>query len=220
MKDVTMHKVYEMAAKWPSGLQKAEEISEQVGVSPEQLIAWAEQGLCPHFRINDGVPQFRLADVRRWMIEAEIIGECLGVTKSDAFTLRIISNRPNIDEVPIELRSVGKVFDVSRNLLPTGVYFLYLSGVLQYIGQSIEPATRLSQHRHAGKVFDQAFILPVPAFMLDEVEGSLIRHFRPSLNGNVAPRVDMERASDTLAQLGLIERILEEPETSVEASNE
>jgi hypothetical protein len=210
MKDVTMHKVYEMATKWPSNLQKAGEIADQVGVSEEQLILWAEKGLCPHFRINDGIPLFRIADVRKWMIEAEVIGECLGVTKRDAFTLRVISDRPNIDEIPAELRSVGKVFDVSRNLLPTGVYFLYLNDVLQYIGQSVEPATRLSQHRHAGKVFDRAFILPVPAFMLDEVEGSLIRHFRPPLNGNTAPRVAADRASDTLAQLGLIESALEQ----------
>lgn len=212
MKDVTMHKVYEMATKWPSNLQRASEIADQVGVGEEQLLLWADQGLCPHFRINDGIALFRLADVRKWMIEAEVIGECLGVTKRDAFTLRVISDRPNVDEIPTELRSVGKVFDVSRNLLPTGVYFLYLGGVLQYIGQSVEPATRLSQHRHSGKVFDRAFILPVPAFMLDEVEGSLIRHFRPPLNGNTAPAVERQRATDTLTQLGFIEKVLEDVE--------
>ncbi|MFL9904389.1 GIY-YIG nuclease family protein [Paraburkholderia fungorum] len=213
MKDVSMHQVYEMALKWPTNLVSAADLSDQVGVSPEQLLSWANDGVCPHFKINNGIPLFRLADVRRWMIEAQVLQECLGVKSQDSFTLRVISDKPNVADLPIELRSVGKVFDVSNNLLPTGVYFLYLGGVLQYVGQSIEPATRLSQHRHSGKVFDRAFVIPMPAFMLDRVEGALIRHFRPPLNGNTAPRCDIPK-EDVLSQLGIIEQILDDAQNA------
>ncbi len=214
MKDVSLHRVYEAATAWPANLLTAEELSGQVSVSAEQLLEWATQGICPHFRVNDGEPMFKLTAFKKWMLEAHVIAECTGITKADAFTLRVISERPHLGELPLELRSVGKVFDVSSNLLPTGVYFLYLGGKLQYIGQSIEPASRLSQHRHSGKVFDRAYIIPVPAFELDRVEGALIRHFRPPLNGNTAPRIDKALATDTLAQLGFLEQVMEEPEAA------
>jgi len=203
-----MHEIYQMTDKWPSKVESAEEMAPQVGVSAEQLLIWAEHGLCPHFRINGGAPLFRQADVRRWMMAAKVVEECTGTTDRSGFTLRVISEKPNPADLPIELRSVGRVFDVSNNLLPTGVYFLYLEGALQYIGQSIEPASRLSQHRRGGKMFDRAFVIPVPAFMLDQVEGALIRHFRPPLNGNTAPRGDGNH-EETLAQLGILERILD-----------
>lgn len=208
MKDVTTYEVYEMATSWPAKLITAEEAAAETGVLAEHLLAWATQGICPHFRINGGVPQFRLSDLKKWMIAARVLEECLGSAKPENFTLRIISDKPNVDDLPLELRSVGRVFDVSRNLLPTGVYFLYLGDRLQYIGQSVEPATRLSQHRHSGKAFDRAFVIPVPAFMLDNVEGALIRYFRPPLNGNTAPIGDGKH-EDTLAELGIIERILD-----------
>jgi hypothetical protein len=84
--------------------------------------------------------------------------------------------------IPDELHQFGNVLDASTYALPSGVYFLYLKGALQYIGQSAEPSNRLVNHRKAGKVFDRVFLLPVPSFMLARVEGAMIRKFRPPLN--------------------------------------
>jgi len=208
MKDVTLHEVYVATDKWPSKLESAKQVASQVGIPADLLMSWAVQGVCPHFRVNGGEPLFRTPDVKRWMVNANIIEACPGIADFGHFTLRVISDKPNVTDLPIELRSVGRVFDVANNLLPTGVYFLYLNGVLQYIGQSIEPATRLSQHQHSGKVFDRAFVIPVPSFLLNRVEGALIRHFRPPLNGKTAP-INDEPDEHTLTQLGIIERILD-----------
>lgn len=209
MQDVSMHDVYIRTEKWPSKTETAQDISREVGVPALQLIEWAEQGLCPHFRINGGIPLFRTADVKRWMLAAQVVEECVGVAEASSFTLRIINNQPHIHDLPTELKSVGKVFDVNKYLLPSGVYFLYLRGELQYVGQSIEPSIRLAQHRNAGKMYDRAFLVPCPGFLMDKFEGALIRHFRPPLNGNMSPRGTCPDR-DTLEELGIIEKILEE----------
>jgi hypothetical protein len=88
--------------------------------------------------------------------------------------------------IPAELAQFGGILDAFNCTLPCGVYFLYLKGALQYIGQSLDPSARIAQHRSQGKVFDHVFVLPTPAFMLGQVEGVMIRKFKPPLNLAVA----------------------------------
>lgn len=75
----------------------------------------------------------------------------------------------------------------------SGVYFVFLSGELIYIGQSRNVRSRLKQHEvvtvvsrmHPGQV-DTASI-PVALDDLDTVEYSLIKAFTPKLNRMMAP---------------------------------
>jgi hypothetical protein len=110
--------------------------------------------------------------------------------------------------IPDELAQFGGIFDAVTHALPGAVYFLYLKGKLQYIGQSTDPSGRLSQHRKMGKLFDRVFVLPVPSFMLARVEGALIRRFRPPLNTATGSRGDYED-EETLAWISMAKPLVE-----------
>lgn len=110
----------------------------------------------------------------------------------------------NLDDataIPVEIEGVSGLIDTARTHLPSGVYFLYFRGTLQYVGQSIAPAARLHQHRQTGRVFDRAFVLPVPQSMLDQVESALIRKFRPPLNV-IMPIIGLDGDDQILSKLG------------------
>lgn len=120
--------------------------------------------------------------------------------------------------IPIEIEGVGGLIDTDRTHLPSGVYFLYFRGTLQYVGQSIAPAARLHQHRQVGRVFDRAFVLPVPQSMLDQVEGALIRRFRPPLNVTM-PIIGLDDGARVLSDLGFSDHVLRQDD-AIAASGE
>jgi hypothetical protein len=65
----------------------------------------------------------------------------------------------------------------------TGVYFLLLGQMVQYIGQSNRVFDRIRAHRRTQQIpFDRWFILPVPLADLDTVEAMYIRAFNPAFN--------------------------------------
>lgn len=113
-----------------------------------------------------------------------------------------------VDAIPAELARFGGIFDAVTHALPAAVYFLYLKGALQYIGQSTDPSGRLAQHRKMGKMFDRIFVLPVPSFMLARVEGALIRLLRPPLNTATGSRGEYED-EETLAWISMAEPLVE-----------
>lgn len=84
--------------------------------------------------------------------------------------------------IPDALANLDDIIDVSAFMLPAGIYFLYLGDSLQYIGQSIEPSARIVQHKKMGKTFDRVYFLPTPTENLLQVEGELIKKYRPPLN--------------------------------------
>lgn len=110
--------------------------------------------------------------------------------------------------IPAELAQFGGIFDAVTHALPAAVYFLYLKGALQYIGQSTDPSGRLAQHRKMGKMFDRVFVLPLPIFMLARVEGALIRRFKPPLNAATGARGEYED-EETLAWISMAEPLVE-----------
>jgi hypothetical protein len=111
--------------------------------------------------------------------------------------------------VPSEIKGISGLIDADRMHLPVGVYFLYFRGVLQYVGKSIAPASRLHQHRQLGRVFDRAFVLPVPQSMMDQAESALIRRFRPPLNVTM-PIIGLDDDANVLSKLGFNAEIPEE----------
>lgn len=112
------------------------------------------------------------------------------------------------DSIPAELSQFGGIFDAVTHALPAAVYFLYLKGELQYIGQSTDPSGRLAQHRKMGKMFDRVFCLPTPNFMLARVEGALIRLLKPPLNTATGSRGEYED-EETLAWISMAEPLVE-----------
>lgn len=88
----------------------------------------------------------------------------------------------------------------------SGVYFLCCQDEVVYIGQSTNIPARIGQHR-GDKTFDRAYWMPVPAHRLDEVEGAMIRHYRPRLNISASgtPRAPAARNLDlTSREFGLV----------------
>ena len=82
--------------------------------------------------------------------------------------------------------------DVIKNMWPvdflaqhSGLYFLYNSSELIYIGKSLCVVARVAQHlsdRSRPKPFNRALYVPISEDILSEAEAEAIRIFDPSLN--------------------------------------
>ena len=174
----------QMAAteEWPNKtLKPAGEAAEALHLSKERLLSLAEGGLAPHWRIDNGPPLFHIPELKKWVgrnLMTRYEGEDMQVE------LRAVQLPPAAGDVPQELAMVGGLREIPALDTVCGVYFLCdeNSNIL-YIGQSIAPLSRLGQHRSRGRVFARAFLLPAPKAELDRIEGALIRHFNPPLNG-------------------------------------
>lgn len=81
-------------------------------------------------------------------------------------------------ETPAELPSEAIFLGPSAF---SGLYFLYLEGVLQYVGQSVNVPSRVRDH-YTSKYFDAAYFLPLPAAELDANERYWVGVLRPVLN--------------------------------------
>jgi hypothetical protein len=65
----------------------------------------------------------------------------------------------------------------------SGIYFLFLGGALQYIGQSANVFTRVAAHRKGGAIsFDDWVVISAPLGDLDAIEANYIRKFKPPFN--------------------------------------
>ena len=157
----------------------ANEISEKVHLSEARLLQLADSGLIPHYRV-DGQPRFVITQVKQW-IEKNLVQEVSGY--SMPLDMRPVLLADKARDVPPQLRGMGRIMAIPSVLYPTGVYFLCLGDEIIYIGQATSPASRISQHSEMGKVFDRAFLIPVPKDELSQVEGAFIRLFKPRLNG-------------------------------------
>lgn len=64
----------------------------------------------------------------------------------------------------------------------SGVYLLYLAGALIYIGRSTELPRRITNHRRAGRVFDEVRAIPCEYGIATWLEAELIRTLGPPEN--------------------------------------
>ena len=77
-----------------------------------------------------------------------------------------------------------------------GVYFLLEDSNIVYVGQSVDVAMRVAQHRKdSSKVFNRACWVPVPKDELDDVEAALIALLKPRHN----TRGVIEHGDDSLS---------------------
>jgi len=107
---------------------------------------------------------------------------------------KVYFNRAEVDAWKLQQGYIGSAYtslgellskygtDITKPLEMTcGVYLLYRSGSLIYIGQSMNVYARVTQHRD--KAFDKVMFIPCKREVLDVVESVLITTLRPELNG-------------------------------------
>lgn len=102
-----------------------------------------------------------------------------------------------VSDLPPEMTQRLRDFPVEH--LVSGVYLLVKDGAIVYVGQSVNVPSRLGSHA-LEKDFDRAVYMPVVKEDLDAVEGALIRHLEPPLNGR-GPNAG--RDDEVLLGLGL-----------------
>jgi len=110
---------------------------------------------------------------------------------------------------PVQIANIEGLVEVTEPL-PSGVYFLVHEAKVMYVGQSVDPISRVAEHRKTGVKFTRAATIWVPAEMLDAVEGALIRFLKPPLNGN-GGKGDPDGDAPILETLGLISSAPSEP---------
>ena len=169
---------------WPGSLKTAAEISEQLLISEERILELTESNHCPHWMIDDKGPWFQLKEVKQWATK-----NLLRRSAPADLPLKIqlfIDAPPADTSAPLSIRGILNLREIPLGGYLVGVYFLVKDDEIIYVGQSRTVLTRIHTHK-ADKDFDSAYLLPTPGYMLDMVEGALIRHLSPRLN-DMAPK--------------------------------
>lgn len=176
------HRIDGITNEWPTMLKSVEEAARDLGIETERLRGLADGGYAPHVRIDGGSPQFKIAELKRWaavnMVE-RITGRDLPAP------VRVIAPAELVRDfrkVPNSLREIAGLCDITDEIMRTGIYFLCRDGALIYIGQSVNAASRISDHYRKYE-FETVLFLPWPADDLNRIEAALIRALRPPLNG-------------------------------------
>ncbi len=182
------HKITTLTCDFPTGLINAGEAAAKSGLSTKRLLELAADDYVPHWRIDGGEPLFKIGDLKRWCAR-NLVSESKGLDLPRRPVSIVIEPDPaDATIVPGALREVENLRDISAaiRLATSGIYFLCYASQIVYIGQSVSAISRIQSHIDQ-KQFDQAFLLPWPRCDLDRLEGALIRHLRPPLNGNPGP---------------------------------
>jgi len=175
------HQIQVLTSEWPSGLKTIEEAARELNIDAERLRALADGGFAPHYRIDSGAPLFRMSELKRWA-GANLVERIAG--RDLPAPIRIVVPAPKVQDfrrVPIALREIAGLCDITDETLRTGIYFLCRDGALLYVGQSINVAYRVAEHSRRYE-FDAVFFLPWPRDDLDRLEAALIRTLRPPIN--------------------------------------
>lgn len=174
-----------MDNKYPTGLKTAQEIFESTKLlSVERIIELSKSGYIPHYLIDDNVYLYNQTEVRRW-ININITQRNEGKNFPDVIRLNVAGLSPT-DRPPNCIWNIPHLQQIPKYSYQTGVYFLCKGDEVVYVGQSINPAGRISTHNQdAEKNFDRVYLMPVPESELDDVEGSFIHHLQPSQQGGV-----------------------------------
>jgi hypothetical protein len=180
--DTPAHRIEVLTSEWPSNLKALDDAARELGIGAERLKGLADGGFATHYRIDGGAPLFRMSELKRWAA-ANLVQQIAG--RELPAPIRVIAPAPRISDfrkVPVSLREIVGLCDITDEILRTGIYFLCREGALLYVGQSVNATTRVAEHYRRYE-FDSVFFLPWPADDLNRIEGALIRALRPALNG-------------------------------------
>lgn len=146
--------------------------------SAQRLTELAEAGLAPHYRIDGGPPLFYVNEIKNW-IAAELTHHQPGKPVD-----LLVASRPSdasLERRPDSLAQLENLKEIPCPHLGPGIYFLCVDAELRYIGQSINPFSRIGQHSKVKK-FSRVFFLPCPASELDTLERKFIAMLQPPDN--------------------------------------
>ena len=199
---------YTNETEFPRGLISADEAAEKCNVQAARLVNLAIEGVAPHWMVDGNGPFFQLSEIKKW-VGSNLITRCNGDQVNVNLRIAKIGESANKDFVPDEIQDMPGLKQIPIGEYLPSVYFLCKEGNIVYIGQSVNPSMRVAQHSES-KEFDAVYAIHVPRDSLNRVEGALIRHLQPPLNGrnsNKALRAPMEDGpgvdDETLAELGV-----------------
>ena len=173
---------------WPTGLVSSAIIATEVGLPVERVNELADSGYWPHYRFDGGEPMFKKTESKEWAAR-NLMQKVQG--KEPVFTFKVvIQPSAKMKTIPpTSISSVKGLTELTHILYPPGVYFLVKGDEVVYVGQSVNPMSRVGDHmRQKIDLFDRVYFVPVPQFMLDAVEGGFIKLLSPRLNGNPGPK--------------------------------
>jgi hypothetical protein len=167
--------------RWPS-LKSAGDAAAAIGIEEQRLLDLADAQLVPHWRIDGGLPQFVISELKEWAFR-ELLKKYDGRSIPTEFFIVYEAGKANPHNVPKPIQDLIGLRDATELLqLRSGIYFLCELGQVVYVGQSVNLGSRISSHRN-GKDFDRIFFLPWPRFDLNRIEAALIKVLHPPLNG-------------------------------------
>lgn len=163
-------------------LKKASEVASSVHLKPERLLQYADDNVCPHYRI-DGEAYFDELEVQTWVARA-LTHHIEGVPDLRVTVLHT-PEKANPLGIPISLQFMTeKLRELPFRNAPA-IYFLIARQQITYVGQSTQPAVRVNQHILSGKHFDRVLCLPCLESELDLMESVFIHTLRPPLNSQL-----------------------------------
>lgn len=178
MKEITH---YTEESDFPTGLKTAKEISESTTISEEKIISFADRGLMPHWRVDNGEPLFKIGEAKKWLGK-NLVTRCNGSDFPVNIKVSPEALDADPDKAPIEIREIQGLKRIPIDDYAPCVYFLCKNNKVVYVGQSTSVANRVTSHK-SSKDFDDVYLVHAPKDSLNYIESALIRHLKPKLNG-------------------------------------
>lgn len=147
----------------------------------KDILFFARNRYMPHHLLGGSAIGYRYKEVVKWIIENATRYSDAGTNVHPAiirFRSRIKKEAKQI--IPDALKDIVNITPVEIGY-PSGVYFLCQDEKVVYVGQSVNPSSRIPQH-YKDKKFNRAFLLPVPEHRLSQIEYRYIRQFEPLYN--------------------------------------
>lgn len=156
----------------------------------ETILKLAQDHRCPHYIVTNPVTKeneyvFLETELNEWF-SRECIKKVDGIYIAKLQFIDFVAIQPK-SKIPKELMAINDLCELPKEIIdtPPGIYFLCLNGIIQYIGQAVHVCSRVSAHLTIReKRFDSIFFIPCPKSELNNLEGALIRKYKPPLNGS------------------------------------
>jgi excisionase family DNA binding protein len=132
--------------------------------------------------VEGAVTYLTVRDVAdRFQVSPRTVERLIGIDLLRAVRIgRQVRIRPA--DLPEKLPETPRPSRRVTTLPPSGVYMLFQDEALVYVGRSTELPRRITNHRRAGRQFDEVRAIPCDPSTADWLEGELIRTLRPPAN--------------------------------------
>jgi hypothetical protein len=213
------HRIEAFSSEWPSGLKGLDDAARDLHPDAGRLLALANSGYVPHFRIDGGPPLFKVSELKRWAsanLTTHVEGRALPAPVKVIVPAARVQDHRN---VPVSLREIVGLCDITGEVTRSGIYFLCRDNAVLYVGQSVNVAVRVAEHCRRYE-FDSVLFLPWPGDDLNRIEAALIRALRPPLNGKSSNGAMLTPVSDKAGDAVLIASIMNPPATETTITEE